>query len=158
MQQALQVIRNSSLYGKRGDKFRYELPWYLLLGATGSGKTSLLEHSGVEFPVNEHKESLTRDIGHTRYCDWYFANHAILIDSAGRFTEQQGAGPDADTWSGFLRQLKLRRRRRPLNGIILTLDFDQLLQDSEADLERYARNIRERMQELHSKLTIELPV
>lgn len=158
MQQALQVIRDSSFYGKRGDRFRYELPWYLLLGATGSGKTSLLEHSGVEFPVNEQKDSLTHDIGHTRYCDWYFANHAILIDSAGRFTEQQGSGPDADIWQGFLRQLKLRRRRRPLNGVLLTLDLDQLLQDSEADLERYARTIRERMQELHSKLTIGLPV
>lgn len=158
LQDALQVIRNSSLYGKRGDRFRYELPWYLMLGATGSGKTSLLEHSGVEFPVNDHQDRLTQDIGQTRYCDWFYANNAILIDSAGRFTEQQGMGPDADVWRGFLQQLKLRRRRRPLNGIILTLDMDQLLHDSEPELEHYARTVRERMQELQNRLTVDLPV
>lgn len=155
---ALQVIRDSSLYGKRGDRFRYELPWYLLLGNTGCGKTSLLEHSGVEFPINDHQDRLTKDIGHTRYCDWFFANNAILIDSAGRFTEQETMSADAGVWQGFLQQLKMRRRRRPLNGVILALDMDQLLHDSEPELEHYARTIRERMQELQQRLTLDIPV
>ncbi|MBU3825426.1 MAG: type VI secretion system membrane subunit TssM [Candidatus Oceanisphaera merdipullorum] len=158
LQEALQVIRNSSLYGKRGDRFRYELPWYLILGATGSGKTSLLEHSGVEFPINDHQDRLTQDVGQTRYCDWFYANNAILIDSAGRFTEQEGMSVDAGVWQGFLQQLKLRRRRRPLNGVILALDMDQLLHDSEPELEQYARTVRERMQELQNRLTLDLPV
>lgn len=158
LQGALQVIRNSSLYGKRGDRFRYELPWYLLMGSTGCGKTSLLEHSGVEFPINDHPDRLTQDIDRTHYCDWFFANNAILIDSAGRFTEQEAMSADAGVWQGFLQQLKLRRRRRPLNGVILALDMDQLLHDSEPELEQYARTVRERMQELQNRLTLDLPV
>src|SRR3989338_3212654 len=41
--QALHTLKRSSLYRGRSEKWRNELPWYLLLGPQSSGKTSLLD-------------------------------------------------------------------------------------------------------------------
>ncbi len=40
---ALRTLSTSSLYRGRSEKWRNELPWYLLIGPQGSGKTSLLD-------------------------------------------------------------------------------------------------------------------
>ena len=43
---AMRTLKSSSLYRGRSEKWRNDLPWYLLLGPQGSGKTSLLDFSG----------------------------------------------------------------------------------------------------------------
>ncbi|MDO9321766.1 MAG: type VI secretion system membrane subunit TssM, partial [Pseudomonas sp.] len=50
---ALHTLRRSSLYRGRSERWRNELPWYLLLGPQGCGKTSLLDFSGLDFPLNQ---------------------------------------------------------------------------------------------------------
>ncbi|MEL6078603.1 hypothetical protein AAGG41_20875, partial [Stenotrophomonas maltophilia] len=78
---ALRTLKTSSLYRGRSERWRSDLPWYLLLGPQGSGKTSLLDFSGLEFPLNKMGRKLTRDTSGTRHCDWYFAEHGVLIDT-----------------------------------------------------------------------------
>ena len=34
-----------------GRQYLYRLPWYVLIGAPGSGKTTVLEYSGLQFPL-----------------------------------------------------------------------------------------------------------
>ena len=62
-----------------------QLPWYLIIGAPGGGKTTALLHSGLRFPLAER---LGRDplagSGGTRQCDWWFSQDAVFIDTAGR--------------------------------------------------------------------------
>lgn len=154
---ALSVVKHSSFYGKRRAS-RYELPWYLLMGDPGSGKTALLENAGVDFPLNKSDERITRDIGHTRYCDWYFANQAVVIDVSGRYMLQEENAVATRVWPQFLQMLYQKRRRRPLNGIVFTLDVTQLLNQSENSLEQYARTVRGRIQQIQSQLCSDIPV
>ncbi|NCB59084.1 MAG: type VI secretion system membrane subunit TssM, partial [Gammaproteobacteria bacterium] len=154
---AIHVIRHSSFYGKRRAS-RYELPWYLLMGDQNSGKTALLENSGVDFPLNKTDERMTKDIGHTRYCDWYFANQAVMIDASGRYMLQEEHSVAAKVWPQFLQMLYQKRRRRPLNGIVFTLDVGQLLNQNEGTLEQYARTVRGRVQQIQSQLCSDIPV
>jgi len=155
---ALRTLKGSSLYSGRSEAWRNELPWYLLLGPQGSGKTSLLDFSGLDFPLNRgENQRLTRDVSGTRYADWYFADHAVLIDTAGRYLSQPDPQVDGRAWSTLLGLLR-QRRARPLNGVLVNIPLELLQSGSETELEALARQTRQRLQEIHQRLGAELPV
>jgi type VI secretion system protein ImpL len=156
--QALHTLKRSSLYRGRSDKWRNDLPWYLLLGPQGSGKTSLLDFSGLDFPLNRgDQQRLTKDVSGTRYADWYFADHAVLIDTAGRYMSQPDATIDSRAWDTLLGLLR-KRRARPLNGVLVNIPVELLQNGSEIDLENLARQTRQRLQEIHQRLGADVPV
>ena len=156
--QALRTLKTSSLYRGRSEKWRSELPWYLLIGPQGSGKTSLLDFSGLDFPLNRSEQQrLTKDVSGTRYADWYFADHAVLIDTAGRYLSQPDAAVDGSAWDTLLGLLR-KRRARPLNGVLVNLPVDQLLGGNELELENLARQTRQRLHEIHQRLNVDVPV
>ena len=155
---AIRTLRRSSFYRGRSERWRSELPWYLLIGPQGSGKTSLLDFSGIEFPLNKsEKGRMTRDISPTRHADWYFAEHAVLIDTAGRYLTQPDNQIDGLAWQTLLTLLR-RRRPRPLNGVLVNVPMDQLLGQNELGLETLARQTRQRLLEINQKLGMDVPV
>ena len=155
---ALKTLKTSSLYRGRSERWRSDLPWYLLIGPQGSGKTSLLDFSGLEFPINKIDRKLTRDTLGTRHCDWYFADHGVLIDTAGRYLTQPDAEVDGSAWSTLLDLLCKRRRNRPLNGVLVTIPLETLVGGSEQDLDTLARQVRARLQDVHQKLHVDVPI
>ncbi|MGF1725734.1 type VI secretion system membrane subunit TssM [Photobacterium nomapromontoriensis] len=155
--QALTVLNGSSL--TRG-KSVYQLPWYILIGPPGTGKTTALHNSGLEFPL---KDKLGDDplagVGGTRHCDWWFTNQAVLIDTAGRYTTQDSnREQDAKAWFGFLGLLKKHRTRRPINGAIITVSLASLLTQTRTERNLHARAIKHRIQELKNQLGMHFPV
>ncbi len=138
----------------------YDLPWYMFIGAPGSGKTTALQHSGLTFPLAAKLgQGAVQGVGGTRNCDWWFTEQAVLIDTAGRYTTQQSdAAADAAGWLNFLKLLRRHRPRRPLNGVLLTLSVPELLQRNEAARAAHAAHLRARLQELNEQLGLRLPV
>ncbi|ESZ49668.1 type VI secretion system membrane subunit TssM [Mesorhizobium sp. RSR565B] len=139
-----------------GRKFLREMPWYVIVGPPATGKTTALRQSGLNFPID-----LTDDlqgIGGTRNCDWFFSENAVMIDTAGRYVQQESQ-PDVDAveWLGFLDLLKKHRGRRALNGVIVALGIDALSEGDEA-VKAHGRKIRRRLAELEERLEIRLPV
>jgi type VI secretion system protein ImpL len=135
----------------------YELPWYLMIGPPGSGKTTALLQSGLRFPLEQAQE--LRGVGGTRNCDWFFTDEAVLLDTAGRWTTQDSdRAADEGAWLGFLDLLKTRRPREPVNGVIVALPVDDLLSADGAQAGAVARAVRARLAELGARLGIGLPV
>jgi len=150
----------AGLKARFGGRYLYELPWYVIIGAPGSGKTTALRNSGLRFPLAERNgEQSVRGVGGTRNCDWWFTDQAVLVDTAGRFTTQDSDHEtDSASWAGFLGLLKKARPRQPLNGILVTVSVADLLARSPADRQRHAATVRQRVQELHERLQIRFPI
>ncbi len=159
--EAVTVLRKARFKGRAGERqYLYQLPWYVIVGAPGSGKTTALVNSGLKFPLEEAGASQSiKGVGGTRNCDWWFTDEAVLLDTAGRYVTQDSEQKvDASAWLGFLDLLKRFRPRQPLNGAIVTVSISDLLYQTDAQRERYARDVRSRVQELHERLGLRFPV
>ena len=160
MQEAIDILKKTRLGGRLGQQFLYQLPWYIIIGPPGSGKTTLLKNSDLKFPLSDHygKDAI-RGIGGTRNCDWWFADEAVLLDTAGRYTTQDSHEKvDQAAWLGFLDLLKKHRSRRPINGAIIAVSITDLLEQNKAQQQALAQSIRKRIQELHERFSIRFPV
>jgi type VI secretion system protein ImpL len=155
LHEALAVLRRSS----GSSAYLYELPWYVIIGPPGAGKTTALLNSGLRFPLADTSGGALAGAGGTRYCDWWFSEEAVLIDTAGRYTTQDSdAEADRESWMAFLDLLKRHRPRQPVNGVILAISLEDLLAGDEAALEAHATAIRDRLLELQEVFRIEVPV
>ncbi|MGK6316971.1 type VI secretion system membrane subunit TssM [Neorhizobium sp. DT-125] len=157
LKEALQLLRRIT---KKRFGYIYELPWYVIFGAPGSGKTTALTNSGLKFPLGDALGSNSvQGIGGTRHCNWWFTDEAILIDTAGRYTTQDDLNGTAKAgWEGFLGLLRKYRRSQPINGVLVTLSIGDLLsRDAEAQREEI-RAIRQRLSELDEFLQARVPV
>ncbi|WP_027328454.1 type VI secretion system membrane subunit TssM [Marinimicrobium agarilyticum] len=158
---ALSTLRQRRFRGAANkNRALYELPWYIIVGPPGAGKTTALVNSGLEFPLaDKFGKGALQGIGGTRNCDWWFTNDAVLVDTAGRYTTQDSHRVvDSSAWEGFLALLKKHRRRRPINGVIVSVSVQDLLTQTEEERLRHARTIRTRIDELMAKLEVRFPV
>lgn len=154
MNEAVATLRQSS--GKRN--FLYDVPWYIVIGPPGAGKTTALVNSGLNFPLaGSGQAQPVAGVGGTRNCDWWFTDEAVLIDTAGRYTTQDSnARTDSKSWLAFLSLLKRHRARQPINGVILAISLSDLMADGEQAA--HVAEIRSRLQEIHTVLKVRFPV
>lgn len=155
------VLREARFAGPDGERRRlHELPWYMFIGAPGSGKTTALVNSGLRFPLDGNQGAPSvQGVGGTRNCDWWFTEDAVLLDTAGRYTTQESdRKADAAAWYGFLGLLKQFRPERPLNGAIVTVSVSDLMLWNEKERIRYAGHVRMRLAELYARLGSRFPV
>ncbi|MCU5774870.1 type VI secretion system membrane subunit TssM [Erwiniaceae bacterium BAC15a-03b] len=150
----------SSWFQRYSARYLYQLPWYMIVGAPGAGKTTALINSGLEFPLTDSMgKQAIRGVGGTRHCDWWFTDRAVLLDTAGRYTLQESMrARDASEWQTFINLLKHYRARQPINGVIITISVADLLSDSAEARFTQATALRNRMAELHQQTGIHFPV
>ena len=130
----------------------YALPWYMMIGPPGVGKTVALANSGLDFPMGAGRR---HGVGGTRNCDWFFSDSAILLDTAGRYmTEHE----DTEEWFAFLDVLRKHRSKQPINGVIVGISIEKLAGASPDDIEWHANKIRRRIDELIERLGVRFPV
>ncbi|MCL2590501.1 MAG: type VI secretion system membrane subunit TssM [Betaproteobacteria bacterium] len=167
--EALNILRKArfetdrpSFLGRiaRHGRYVYELPWYVIIGAPGVGKTTALLNSGLSFPLSSQiGAAAIRGAGGTRNCDWWFTNEAVFIDTAGRYTTHEtDVQTDKAEWRGFLSLLKKNRTRQPINGVLVMLSVAELLGQGRDECQKHAATLRQRLDELRNDLGMPFPV
>ncbi|TYC50435.1 type VI secretion system membrane subunit TssM [Rhodobacterales bacterium] len=158
MKDALKTLKSASGNART---YLYDLPWYLMIGPPGAGKTTALVHSGLKFANSRGNGEAQKieGLGGTRYCDWWFAEDAVLIDTAGRYALQDSdEGQDREVWLGFLNLLRKARPRQPINGVMVSISLEDLMTLPDTELKAHSDAIRARLVELYKTLKVDFPV
>lgn len=159
-QEAMALLRKARFQTRSGLRTLYQMPWYIIVGPPGAGKTTALINSGLRFPLLEKTgQHHLQGVGGTRHCDWWFTDEAVLIDTAGRYTTQDSdAERDRGGWQQFLALLGKYRPRRPVNGVIVAVSVHELMTSSRVERQERAAAIRSRIQELMTQFHTQVPI
>ncbi len=145
-----------------GKDFKYRTPWFVMIGESQVGKTTLLMNTGLGKPMgNEPVES--RKEKHA--IQWWFFDRGVVIEPNGEMVlKPDGRNFNKSAWIYFLKLLKKHRPNRPLDGVILTIDCKDLISNMEgpAELNQRITNkalyLHEKLWELQKELGIHFPV
>jgi type VI secretion system protein ImpL len=116
---ALKTLRSVTT----GSEYRYRIPWYLMLGPVGTGKTTLVE----SLPLPRRVQADSALPSSERACRWHFFDDGVVLDVAGTLTLKANLTSDEVGWRRLLSLLKRYRSERPVDGVILTLSAADLL-------------------------------
>jgi ImcF (intracellular multiplication and macrophage-killing)-related protein len=131
----------------------YDLPWLLVLGESGEGKSALLAEAGLDLPAQYAR----RGFGPTDTVDFVRANELTALDTAGRYLACETES-DAQEWQRLLALLRRNRPDCPLEGIVFAISVETLLARDIAELEELARTLRRRLNEIRVNLQLDAPV
>jgi len=163
----LDDLRQKFLAGLQVFKSRgkdiYKLPWFVIIGESGSGKTEAIRNSGIDFPPGMQDE--LQGSGGTINMDWWFTNQGIIVDTAGKMiipddgdTDLRGEWKPQREWVEFLRLLHRNRPHCPINGLMLVLSTESLIKDSADKIARKASRLAQQLDLIQRTLDVRFPV
>jgi len=137
-------------------KSLYNFPWYMIVGEPGSGKTEAIRHCNVGFPPGLQDE--LQGTGGTINMNWWFTDHAVLLDTAGRLMFEEVESGGSKEWKEFLNLLKKFRPQCPVNGVLLVIPADSLIKDTTDEIELKASKIARQFDLIQRTLDVRFPV
>jgi type VI secretion system protein ImpL len=153
--EALSRLRQSKL-AKAGEDPIYALPWFLIMGERGSGKTEAIRAANP--PAWLSSTASRQTISGTRSCDWWFFDNLVLLDTPGRYSFPVVEQADGREWRQVLSLLKQSRAREPFNGVIVTVAADALASRSADSLQDGASTLRRRLDDMVRHFGISFPI
>lgn len=156
---AIEALKASKSGLKGGGGALATLPWYLVLGPKASGKGTLIQHSGLSFPLKDSQGQgprSVRGVGGTRTLEWWLSEEAVFLEMPGGLLKTSEF-EDNDDWLAFLGVLKKQRPERPINGVIVPVALDRIADQPPAEVEDLGRRVRDRVVELNQHLGVTFP-
>ncbi|GJD50506.1 hypothetical protein OPKNFCMD_3249 [Methylobacterium crusticola] len=150
MQRLMLMLRQMRGASWRDRSYAYALPWYLVAGPTGAGKTSLIQASGLRFGGADRRGNVVAGPAYTLS----LSDRAVFVDSAGAL----GSQLDRRIWRYFLGLLKRARQQQPANGVILTLSLPEFRAAAHGQAVTMGGDIRQQLGEMVAHLGVRLPV
>ncbi len=139
----------------------YRLPWYLVLGLENAGKSSLIQRAGQSYTLSNVTRNARTERNPLGF-EWWIGDDGVLIDPDGELLSQQASDGHGEMpqrlWQHFVGWLEQNRPRRPLNGVVVTVDLAQFSTASADQRQAQAITLRTRLRELMEQLGCRLPV
>jgi hypothetical protein len=136
----------------------YDIPWYILLGEPRSGKSSFLSNSELELiPSAKEENPASSDGKDSLPVRMWMGAKSVVCDISGHVFFDRWLNGSSAEWNYIIQQLYRKRRKRPLDGIILTIPADALLADDDALSQKKAILMATELSQLFYTLGMYLP-
>ncbi len=138
-------------------RWRYAVPWYLVLGEKGAGKTTLLSR------LDALQSSAAAPPSMSRACTWHFFDGGVMLDVSGQLVLDPDHPDAADNraWRYLLGLLLEHRPVRPIDGVIVALPCDDLIGPQRLDMDALlakAGEMQSHLVDLQQRFGLKLPV
>jgi len=133
------------------------LPWLLMIGPAGSGKTSLLAQSDIPFVLSKRfKNDFLEKIPTSETCDWWATKDLVMVDIPGSwFLPRKKSN---HLWQQFLSLIKKPQVRNQLSGIVIVLHLPELMKiHNNENKDAILLPIKKQITELRAALNTQLP-
>jgi type VI secretion system protein ImpL len=133
----------------------YALPWYMIFGRPTSGKSTSLRNAKLLLPsidISQHEDGSTLNL------EWWLYEEGIVIDTAGRYAVPDNLERDRKEWNSLLGLIARHRQKEPLNGLVLAIAANRLLECSEEEILEEGRQVRNSINHLMDKLEVKVPI
>ena len=157
---AINELKKSKIAGGRSGRAALSvLPWYLVLGRPGSGKSTMIRNCGLPFPGSKPGETdRFRGVGAGSSVQWWFTSHAVILEASGRLAGKEDDVEPRGDWAGALDVLRKSRPGTPVNGLVITVSMEDLIRHDSARLDEQARVLRQRLDASVEHLEAHCPV
>ena len=133
----------------------YQLPWYVIVGEPGAGKTEAIRHSNIDFPPGMNDEF--QGVGGTINMNWWFTNDAVILDTAGRLVFEEIEPGQTSEWMEFLALLRKHRPDCPINGLLVVIPAESLIKDADDEIQRKAGKLARQLEVIQKQLDVRFP-
>lgn len=129
----------------------YALPWYLVVGNPGSGRSSALHAMSLTWEGNDGPFQTGAP---APLCTYWMPKEAVFIEP-----EASVLGPQRqrDNLSALCEELRTVRPREPVDGVILVLNILDFIDLEERGLEDWANGLRRYLVEINQAVKAEVP-
>jgi type VI secretion system protein ImpL len=129
----------------------YAVPWYLVVGNPGSGRTAVLHAMNLTWSSGDgpHATGLPQQL-----CTYWMPKEAVFIEP-----EASVLGPQRNPahLTQLAEELRTSRPREPIDGVLLVLSIADLIDLDDQRLEEWANGFRRYMLEIGRALQADVP-
>jgi type VI secretion system protein ImpL len=135
-----------------------QLPVYLVMGDTGSTKTSVMLHSGLEAELIAGQVYQNGNVTPTRAANVWFSRRSLFVEAGGQL------GADPSKWSKLISRLQprssvMKKGEQAARAVVVCFDCEVFTRPGAQDAAvNSARALRARLGEISQAMGINLPV
>jgi len=147
----IQAVHEAVARARPQSRGIYSIPWYMVVGEPGSGRTTMVRSMNLTWPDGDPALKLGLQI---QLCDWWMADEAIFLEPQKTVV---GSRRDPSAIKAMCEDLRKKRPREPIDGVVLLLRIHDIIDQGEEGVEAHAAKLREYMVEMSKALGSDVP-
>ncbi|MCX2683849.1 type VI secretion system membrane subunit TssM, partial [Campylobacter sp. MIT 21-1685] len=170
-------LRDAKTTWKKKIKFK-KLPLIIIVGEEGAGKSTFINYSNIEYPLNDSLQSYKKFHQSTNNFSLYVSKNGALLDTEGNYFSQEkffipsssDELPEDDLdknkeflikkniWMNFLNFLNKNFFHSKLDGIVLVIDTRLFLSNPKEYSKDIIRYFVKRINDCENSLNLKFPI